>query len=47
MRTKTFPRLLPALSPTPPEAPELPRPLWEALLAAPNSGLSRESCALR
>ena len=47
MRTETYPRLLPALSPALPQPPALPRPLWEALLTAPNWALSRESRALR
>lgn len=47
MRTEILPRLLPALSPALPQPPALPRPLWEALLVAPNGGLSGESRALR
>jgi hypothetical protein len=47
MRAETCPRLLPALSPALPQPPALPRPLWEALLTAPNGPLSGESCALR
>jgi hypothetical protein len=43
MRNEILPRLLPVLSPELPEPPALPRPLWEALLVAPNGGLSGES----
>jgi hypothetical protein len=47
MRTEIIPCLLPVLSPELPVTPALPRPLWEALLTAPNSPLSGESRTLR
>ncbi len=47
MLSYTLPSLLPTISPVSPDASELPRPLWEALLVAPNGAISRESRARR
>jgi len=47
MRNEILPRLLPARSLALPGSPALPRPLWEALLVAPNGDLFGESRALR
>ena len=40
MRPETSPRLAPSLSTLLDANPVLPRPLWEALMTAPNSALS-------